>query len=239
MSEAISLNGREITYDLERKSVKNINLRIRSDGSVYVSVNPKVANSVITGFLIKKADYIVAALDKYEELRRYADGERSFCSGESFRYLGKELRLVVSQGRNQVYIDGIHLYLTVTDTTDKELKQKLIRKWYDVECNALFPAIVNEIYPVFRKYGVPEPRLSLREMTSRWGSCRPKRGTITLNKRLIETPRICIEYVVMHELVHFRQPNHSKNFYNLLSTLMPDWNERKAILEKGYTHQFS
>ena len=73
MSETISLNGRETTYELERKNVKNINLRIRSDGSVYVSANPKVANSVITEFLIKKADYIVTALDKYEELRRYAD----------------------------------------------------------------------------------------------------------------------------------------------------------------------
>jgi predicted metal-dependent hydrolase len=72
-------------------------------------------------------------------------------------------------------------------------------------------------------------------MTSRWGSCQPKRGTITLNKRLIETPRSCIEYVVMHEFVHFRQPNHSKNFYDLLGVLMPDWNERKATLENGYT----
>jgi len=235
MSEAILLNGREITYDLERKSVKNINLRIRSDGSVYVSANPKVANSVITEFLMKKADYIVTALDKYEELRRYADGERSFCSGESFRYLGKELRLMVSQGKNMVTVDGIYLYLTVTDTTDKELKQKLIRKWYDAECKVLFPTIINEVYPVFRKYGIPEPRLTLREMTSRWGSCQPKRGTISLNKRLIETPRSCIEYVVMHEFVHFRQPNHSKNFYDLLGVLMPDWKERKATLENGYT----
>jgi len=72
-------------------------------------------------------------------------------------------------------------------------------------------------------------------MISRWGSCQPKRGIITLNKRLIETPRICIEYVVMHEFIHFLHPNHSKMFYDLLSTLMPDWRERKNTLEDEYT----
>jgi predicted metal-dependent hydrolase len=71
-------------------------------------------------------------------------------------------------------------------------------------------------------------------MTSRWGSCQPKRGLITLNKRLLEVPRNCIEYVVMHEFVHFIHPNHSKQFYEFLSVLMPDWKERKAFLEKSY-----
>jgi len=234
-SKSIILNGRNVEYELERKRVKNINLRIRSDGSVYVSASEKVPLSTITEFLTKKADYITAALDKYEELRKYANGERLYCSGESFRYLGKELRLVVKQGKNNVETDGIYLHLTVTDTTDTELKQKLINKWYDKQCRILFPAIMSEVYPIFRKYDVPEPKLILREMTSRWGSCQPKRGVITLNKRLIETPRSCIEYVVMHEFIHFRQPDHSKLFYDLLSTLMPDWRERKKTLESGYT----
>lgn len=228
---SINLDGRNIEYEFERKKVRNINLRIRSDGSVYVSANDKIPLDMITEFLVKKADYIIAALDKYAELRKYADGSRSYCSGDSFRYLGKDLRLVVSQGSNNIEADGIYLYLTVTDTADTESKQKIINKWYDKQCRVLFPLIINEIYPVFRKHGVPEPKLTLREMTSRWGSCQPKRGIITLNKRLIETPRGCIEYVVMHEFIHFRQPNHSKNFYDLLSTLMPNWKERKNELE--------
>jgi len=111
-----------------------------------------------------------------------------------------------------------------------------IDEFYNIkQCRTLFPELINEIYPIFRKYDVPEPKLTIREMTSRWGSCQPKRGIITLNKRLIETPRSCIEYVIMHEFIHFRQPNHSKAFYELLSTLMPDWKERKSTLENGYT----
>jgi predicted metal-dependent hydrolase len=235
MNEAIVLNGREIAYELVRKNVKNINLRIRSDGSVYLSANEKIPLSTITGFLYKKTDFILAALDKYEELRKYADGKRSYLSGESFRYLGKELRLIVSQGKNDIESDGVYLYLTVADISDTDAKRKLVEKWFDKQCRELFPKIINEIYPIFRKYDVPEPKLTIREMTSRWGSCQPKSGIITLNKRLIETPRSCIEYVVMHEFIHFRQPNHSKHFYDLLSTLMPDWRARKNILESGYT----
>jgi len=235
MNETIILNDREISYELTRKNVKNINLRIRSDGSVSVSANERIPLCTITGFLYKKADFILSALDKYEELRKYADGIRSYCSGESFRYLGKELRLVVSQGKNNIESDGVYLYLTVADTADVETKRKLANKWFDKQCRTLFPELINEIYPIFRKYDVPEPKLTIREMTSRWGSCQPKRGIITLNKRLIETPRSCIEYVIMHEFIHFRQPNHSKAFYELLSTLMPDWKERKSTLENGYT----
>lgn len=234
MNEAIVLNGREISYELVRKDVKNINLRIRSDGSIYLSASEKIPLSTITEFLNKKTDFILSALDKYEELRKYTDGKRSYRSGESFRYLGKELRLMVSQGKNGIESDGVYLYLTVADIANIGAKQKLIEKWYDKQCRDLFLEIINEIYPIFRKYDVPEPKLTIREMTSRWGSCQPKRGIITLNKRLVETPRNCIEYVVMHEFIHFRQPNHSKLFYDLLATLMPDWKERKNTLEKGY-----
>ena len=234
MNEPINLKGREVSYELVRKNVKNINLRIRSDGSVYVSANDNISLNTITRFLEKKSDFIFAALDKYEVLRKYADGIRSYCSGESFRYLGKELRLAVSQGKNEITTDGIYLYLVVADKADVEVKHKLVNKWYDKQCRMLFPEIIHETYPIFRKYGVAEPKLILREMTSRWGSCQPKREVITLNKRLIETPRNCIEYVIMHEFIHFLQPNHSKKFYDLLSTLMPDWRERKIILENGY-----
>ena len=69
-------------------------------------------------------------------------------------------------------------------------------------------------------------------MISRWGSCQPKRGSLTFNIALIEAPISCIEYVVVHEFTHFLQPNHSKMFYTQLTMFMPDWMERKKLLEK-------
>ena len=77
------------------------------------------------------------------------------------------------------------------------------------------------------------PALRIRSMETRWGSCLAQKGIITLNKRLLEAPRHCIEYVVMHELCHFLHPDHSKRFYAFLTTLMPDWRERKSILDQN------
>jgi predicted metal-dependent hydrolase len=235
----ILLSNRNIEYELERKQVKNINLRIRADGSVYVSANESVPCVVIEEFLTRKSAYILDAINKYADLAKYAQTDRKFVTGESYRYLGKDLRLQVSQGKPEIHSDGVYLYLAVNYVGDNDAKEKLIGKWYDRQCRELFPELVCNIYPIFSKYGVALPKIMLREMSSRWGSCQPKRGCITLNKRLIETPRNCIEYVVMHEFIHFLQPNHSKKFYELLSTLMPDWKARKHILESGEYHQIT
>ena len=231
MTYSIVLNGREIAYELQRKKVKNINLRIRSDCTVYVSANSRVADSVIEGFLQKKANYIISALDKYTQIAKYATYKHNYVTGESFRYLGKELRLVVAQGENNVSYDGVHLTMNVKDIYDITTKEKLIRKWYDTQCREVFAEIISDTFSIFKKYGVAMPRVTLRKMSSRWGSCQPKRGSITLNKKLIETPRNAIEYVIMHEFVHFLHPNHSSKFYEMLATLMPDWKTRKKNLE--------
>jgi len=231
MKRIICLDGQKIIYELERKKVKNINMRIRFDCSVYVSASSRVSVSVIEEFLQKKSAYILSALNKYAEISKYADNKYNYVTGESFRYLGKDLRLVVTQGKNDVSSDGVYITLSVKNFNDVALKEKLINKWYDTQCKEVSTKIINEIFQVFKKYNVAMPRLLLRNMVSRWGSCQPKRGIITLNKRLIETPRNAFEYVVMHEFIHFLYPNHSKKFYEMLSALMPDWKLRKNILE--------
>jgi predicted metal-dependent hydrolase len=233
MNKIIVLNNRKIAYVLERKNVKNINLRIRSNCSIYVSANNYVSDIVIEEFLQKKKDYIFFLLNKYAEITKYTDTRYSYITGESFRYLGKDLRLVVTQGNNNVSSDGVYLTLSLANVNDVVLKKKIISKWYDTQCKEKFTEIITEIYPVFKKYGVPMPKLTLREMSTQWGSCHPHKGVITLNRRLIEIPREAIQYVVMHEFVHFLYPNHSKSFYKMMSTLMPDWEERKRVLENS------
>ena len=71
-------------------------------------------------------------------------------------------------------------------------------------------------------------------MKSRWGSCLPFNNKIILNLNLIKTPMCCIEYVILHELSHFKHHNHSKNFYNFITLFMPDWKERKKILDEEF-----
>lgn len=181
----ILCGNRELTYELTRKSVKNVNLRIKPDGSVHVSANRRVPLSFIEDFIRQKQTFIFAALDKYEEKRKNAK--------------------------------------PVAQLPPREYQEKVFRE------------ICDEIYPLFEPYGVAYPQIKIRCMTSRWGSCQPAKGIITLNSRLIAAPRSSIEYVVLHEFAHFIHPNHSKDFWNLVAYFMPDYKKRKKALDDNIT----
>lgn len=229
----ILLNGEALQYSLERKNVKNLNLHVRKDGSVYVSANAEVPLDKIDEFLVSKERFILNAQDKFREQEQYRPLPKKYVSGETFYVQGRALRLKVTQShKDNVYSDGVHLFLETKEPQDSLRKERLVTRFLDRQCKAVFEEIVEELYPVFQKYGVIPPVLRVRNMDTRWGSCLPSKGVITLNKRLLEAPRNCIEYVVMHEFCHFIHPNHSKHFYTFLSMLMPDWKERKRNLEK-------
>lgn len=225
---------RVLEYLLTRKQVKNINLRVKPDGQVFVSASEGVPADFIDSFVKQKQEYIFRALNKYEENRKYVSiAPRQYVSGEGFDILGKSLRLKVVQGKQEsVTTDGVFIFLTVKNKDNQKRKENLINNWLKEMQIGTFNQICREIYQVFKKYDVEYPTIKIRYMTSRWGSCQPKRGVITLNSKLIETPRNCIEYVVLHEFAHFIYPNHSKKFYDFVAMLMPDWKERKKELEK-------
>ena len=223
----------EINYCLERKEVKNLNLRIRKDGNVFVSANNDVPLEEIDEFVRSKSDYVLASVKKFEEMAQCRPQPKQYVSGESFYIQGRALRLKVSNAdKDRVNTDGVYIFLEVKDPDDFDRKHKLISRFLNKQCKLVFEEVIDELYPAFKKYGVDKPMLKIRDMETRWGSCLAKKGIITLNKRLLEAPRNCIEYVVMHELCHFIQPNHSKHFYSFLTMLMPDWKERKVLLEK-------
>lgn len=233
MTKEIILNGRQITYDLQIKSVKNINLRIKADRSVFVSANLGVSEQTIEEFLVSKSEYILNALDHYEELAKYAPKLKQYVDGESFRIFGHDRRLIVAQGnKNKVQSDESYITLTVKDTADISLKRKTMEKWLQGLCRDTIQSLCEAVYPKFQKYGIAYPVIRFRNMVSRWGSCQPKRGVLTFNYALIEAPISSVEYVVVHEFTHFLQPNHSRKFYQQLAMFMPDWEERKRILEK-------
>ena len=226
-------DGRDISYCVERKPVKNLNLRIRKDGNVFVSASKDVPFEEIDKFVCSKASYIAKSIDCFRDMAQYKPRPKQYISGETFYIQGRALRLQVSQAaKNNISSDGIYIYLSIRDVDDFEKKRTLTSRFLDQQCKTIFAEVVDGLYPAVKKYGVEKPMLRIRDMDTRWGSCIAKKGIITLNKRLLEVPRNCIEYVVMHELCHFIQPNHSKHFYTLLSTLMPDWKERKRFLDK-------
>lgn len=234
IERTVIVKGRNITYQLEQKPVKNLNLRVCKDGNVYVSANKSVPPLEVDTFVVNKGTYILNAIDKFEEMTQYRPQPKRYISGETFYVQGRSLRLMVSESsKDTITSDGIYIYLKVKNIADFEKRKRIVTRFLDRQCKYVYNEILGELYPVFRKYGVTMPALRIRDMETRWGSCLAKKGIITLNKRLIEAPRQCIEYVVMHELCHFIHPNHSKQFYNFLSMLMPDWKERKIILDKN------
>lgn len=228
----IMLEGRPLEYTLERKIVKNVNLHVRKDGSVYVSANAQVSALQVDEYLIGKAQFILNAQKLFREQEKMRPQPKQYVSGETFYIQGRALRLKVMQAeKNRIYMDGVHIFLDVKDLSDNLKKQRMVCSFLDQKCRDVFSEIVQEVYPLFQKYGVSMPVVRIRDMDTRWGSCLVKKGIITLNRRLLEAPRNCIEYVVMHEFCHFIHPNHSKRFYGFLSMLMPDWKDRKRYLD--------
>lgn len=194
----------EILYLLEQKQVKNLNLRVHKDCMVYVSANPDIPAEKVDDFVVSKGAYIRSAQRKFREIAQYASQPKKYVSGETFYLLGRGVRLKVEKNvRDTISSDGVYLYLCVKETEDFAKKQKMVTRYLDEQCRCIFGEIILETYPVFQKYGVPMPELRIRNMETRWGSCLAKKGVVTLNKRLLEAPRNCIEYVVMHELCHF------------------------------------
>ena len=237
MIKEIILNGKRIEYDLQRKDVKNINLRIKADRTIFLSANSRVSQEVIEEFIESKSEYILKALAHYEELAKYAPKPKQYVDGETFKVLGHDRRLKVIEGkRNKVEYDESYITLTVKNPSDFPLKKKLIDRWLMSICKDTLQSLCDAIYPKFQKYGVAYPTIRYRTMVSRWGSCQPKRCVLTFNYALVEAPISCIEYVVVHEFTHFLHPNHSKKFYQQLAMFMPDWEERKKILEKGNSY---
>lgn len=231
MTKEIILNNKKIKYELNIKNVKNLNLRIKPDGTISVSVNNKISQERINLFLTEHSDFIFNALKKYEEISKNKPEENKLITGEKIKILGIERNLIIEKdSKNNVFCDKDYFVLTVKNPDDFELKQKIIEKWKKEQAIKLITEICEAMYPYFKKYVSVFPQLKFRKMTSRWGSCQPQKNILTFNTLLIEAPVECIEYVVAHEFTHFLEANHSKNFYNKLEKIMPDWKQRKNLL---------
>ena len=228
----VSGKERQFQYTLTRKTVKNLNMRVKPNGEIHVSANRFVPVKYIDEFVLSHEQTLSKALDKYEKIRANTLQPLQYVSGEKVRFLGEELHLLVEvapiEGVDKI---GQFLFLRVKDTTDFSKKEKVMKKWFSKMQVEIFLEICKEIYPLFQPYGVKYPLVKIRNMKSRWGSCQPQKKIITLNGKMIAAPREAIEYVVLHEFAHFIHPNHSKDFYGLVEKLMPDWKERKAMLQ--------
>ena len=217
----------EISFELEYKRVKNINLRIVRGGEVKVSAPRAARVGLIDSFVISKADFIFRALDRVAPsvpCRSYEDGEQVSVLGELYT-----LRVVEASRGGAVIRDG-NIILSVKSGADREVRRALVVKLREAALLRLVPTLLERAMPYFTARGIAKPRISYRAMRSRWGSCHTKKGRITLSKALAECSVACVEYVLAHELTHLIHPNHSPAFYAELAKIMPDWRTRRERL---------
>ena len=223
-----------IRFELEIKKVKHINLRVNPDMNVIVSANKDVQIEQIYNFVLSRADWIEKNVKLYKSTQSENDYQKEYVNGEDFKYLGKQYRLKIEQTNNIecVKLDKDHITVYVKNIKSIKRKEKLLNDWFHERAKLIFNECFDSIYNQVDEYVTTKPLLSLRIMKVRWGSCLRSKNTISLNLDLIKTPKFCIEYVILHELLHFIHPYHNSNFYQHLSILMPDWKKSKEILDE-------
>lgn len=246
----VKRSGIEIEYTLFRKNIKNINMRVARDGEVRVSASHRVSGKYLDDFVWRHRDFIAEARGRWRERQRYSMKPERWESGVEFMLLGRVVTISIRQAgqaaresavlRRIPAADGsgssesAEVVISVKDTADSHRIEYLFDKWLRQKEKEIFNETCKRIYPAFRPFGVPFPDIQVRLMKAKWGICRPLAGRVTFNARLAMAPQACIDYVAAHELTHFIYADHSKNFYAVLSAIMPDWKKRQDFLNKNF-----
>lgn len=231
----LTLGQREVTIEYERKRIRNINVRVRRDGTLYCSLPFYASVSEAEAFIISKQDYLLKSLDSVLQDEKTKSLSRQYVDGEVFNVLGKPYVLKVLEGSKNLCRaeDGI-ITLEVTDTSDYRTKYMTYEKWRRRCIKSVIVDLCNEMYPLFERRGVAMPKkITLGEYKSFWGECFAKRGELKFSYRLFEKDRAIIRYVVVHEFAHFIEPNHSSRFWAIVAEIVPDYKELRKSLNSN------
>ncbi len=217
-----------LPYLLTRKNVKNINLRVKHDGTVAISAHPRVPLARIEAFLLTQRSFIARAR---ENLAKKTPVPHLLLDGEQLP-IGGVLRTVRLQNGKKTdgnLQDGM-LILTVTDLTDFAARKRAFDKFLDAYARTALTDATERLTPLFAPAVLHAPMLRFRTMKSKWGVCYPRRDTITLNRNLVYLPPALSDYVICHELAHFCHADHSPAFWQCLAERIPDCKAKRQQL---------
>lgn len=236
-----------ITYEVSYTPRKTLAIEVHPDLRVTIQA-PEAANlTEIEAKVRKRAAWILRQQRRFETYLPHLP-LRQYLSGETHRYLGRQYRLKIDEieaGDGPSHRDGQpkpgvklsrgYFYIQVSDKTNTDQVKKLLTEWYRVQARRVFKAQLDICFAKGRSHwerrflDLPYPDLTIRQMKSRWGSCTPD-GKILLNLKLIQVPKMYIDYVIMHELCHLKEHNHTRQFYDLLDRVMPNWRDLREKL---------
>jgi predicted metal-dependent hydrolase len=220
-----------IPYSFSFVDRKTMEIAVHPDSKVVVKAPKGTSTAAIEARVAKRARWIKKQINYFQGFVPRTP-PRSYVGGETHLYLGRHYRLKIKKDREiGVKLKGRFIHITTPEPKKSRLVKRLLDEWYKEHARLIYSRRLEICHKTVKSLGVPLPKIQLREMMRRWGSC-TRSGGILLNTTLVKAPLYCIDYVIMHELCHLKAPTHDNGYYRLLSKYMPDWEKRKERLER-------
>jgi predicted metal-dependent hydrolase len=234
LKSSIKIGERSIEYDYAYSTRRSLGISVYPDSSIEVKAPLNTSEEKIKEVLHKKASWIIKQQAIFNSFPKKRIIPKEYVSGETHLYLGKQYRLKVIQiktkAEEQVKLIGAYIHIYTTDKENQKQNKRLLDKWYKKHCQEIFSKHFELCYERIKSHKIKRPELQIKIMKNRWGSY-TESGSIILNPLLIRLPSFCIDYVITHELCHIKYNNHSRKFFDFLTLIMPDWEERKKRIE--------
>ena len=227
--QIIQLNDIEI--EVTPKRVKNLNIRIYpSAGRVAMSIPKRTDLATAEEFARKKYPWIKKHLKKGAVQKAKRDRRLAYLDGEIHPVWGREAVLSVKEvnRRPEVYCSEENLNLMVRPGSNADKREAVLNEWYRAELKREIPKLIEKWE---RPMGVNVDEFGVKRMKTRWGTCNIRAKRIWLSLELAKKDPKCLEYVVVHEMVHLHERLHNKRFYRLMDQFLPDWRERDLLLK--------
>jgi predicted metal-dependent hydrolase len=221
-----------LSVEVVRKNIKNLHLGVYPPhGRVRVAAPLVVDDEAVRLAVIDKLGWIKRQKAKFAEQPRQS--QREMVNGESHYFLGQRYRLRVHEHEApaRVAVRGVaSLDLFVRPGTSAEQREAVLLHWYREQLKALIPPLLEKWQPIL---GVQARAWGIKKMKTKWGSCNPTAKRLWFNLELAKKPVPCLEYIVVHELVHLLERNHTERFTALMDGFMPNWSVCRATLNSG------
>jgi predicted metal-dependent hydrolase len=219
-----------VSVDVIRKGIKNIHLSVHPpSGRVRIAAPERIPLETIRLFAISKLTWIRTQQKKLTSQPR--ETPREYLERESHYLWGRRYLLEIRQadGPATIEVTPRRLVLRERSPGAENRRQELMEAWYREQVRTVAGPLIPKWETIL---GVRVASFQVRKMKTKWGSCTPQRGTIRLNTDLAKKPPECLEYIIVHEMIHLVERTHNKRFQALLNQYMPGWVQQKALLNE-------
>jgi len=225
----IQVAGLEI--EIVRKAIKNLHIAVYPpDGRVRVATPLRLDDEAVRLAVIDRLRWI--RRQREAMIAQPRESEREMVTGESHYFLGRRYRLTVVErpGAARVELKGMRrLCLYVPPGTEATKRREILERWYRKELKKLIPDLIEKWASIV---GVEITAWGVKRMRTKWGSCNREAGRIWINLELVKKPLQCLEYVIVHEMVHMIHRQHDAEFMSLMDRYLPQWRNYRAALNK-------